>query len=70
MMQQYARGWGRVDPPVECQERPQQVDCPCCEGAGEHEWGAGMDADGGPCYVCDTYGYLLVSVPKAVKANV
>lgn len=57
-----------IEIPWEIDEHPVQrvvkgsgfkrVDCPCCEGAGEHQFGAGEDADGVMCQPCGGWGQL------------
>lgn len=56
--------------PQEIDEQPVQpvvkgsglrrVECPCCESVGEHIFGAGEDADGIICGVCQGWGSLEV----------
>ena len=57
-MTSYPNGYGRRDRPPECREDLHTVDCPCCEGAGEHEFGAGMDRDTVTCRVCRGEGVM------------
>ncbi len=57
-MTNYENGYGRRDPPPECMEDRPVVKCPCCDGHGEHAFGAGMDADGKTCGVCGGNGEL------------
>ena len=64
----YPTGYGLREPVPECQPID-QVDCPCCEGAGEHSYGQGMDADAVTCRVCDGYGYLITSLPTKGGTN-
>ncbi len=58
MMTSYPNGYGRRDRPPECREGLHTVDCPCCEGASEHEFGAGMDRDAAACRVCRGQGIV------------
>ena len=60
-MTSYPQGYGRRDPVPECMDLPVKLECPCCHGTGEHEYGAGMDADAVTCSVCDGWGELQVS---------
>lgn len=59
-MTEYSNGYGRRDPVPECIEVPDEMECPCCEGAGEHPYGAGMDADAVECFYCEGAGVLAV----------
>ena len=68
-MTHYPNGYGRRDPAPECREHDGTVECPCCKGAGEHEYGAGMDADHATCRVCEGWGYLITSVPTKRAAE-
>ena len=64
----YPNGHGLRERPPECAERPERVPCPCCQGAGEHAYGAGMDADSAPCRVCMAQGELAVSTVEETQA--
>ena len=63
-MTSYPNGYGRRDRRPECREDLHTVDCPCCEGASEHEFGAGMDRDAAACRVCRGQG-IVELVPLA-----
>ena len=54
----YSNGYGIREKPPECIEEPHLIDCPCCQGAGEHEFGHGMDADGVVCSLCRGEGQV------------
>ena len=56
----YPNGYGRRDPPFPCPatDNLEPVQCPCCNGAGEHAIGAGMDSDASRCWTCDGNGVL------------
>ena len=64
-MTSYPNGYGLRERPPECESRPTRVDCPCCDGLGEHSFGAGMDADGVDCQVCEGAGELALSVVQS-----
>ena len=54
----YENGYGLRERPLECMGDRPVVKCPCCDGYGEHAFGAGMDADGKDCSVCGGNGEL------------
>ena len=58
-MVEYPRGYGRRDPVPDCAPTPRRVDCTCCAGHGEHEYGRGMDADAVDCSTCNGWGYFV-----------
>ena len=43
---------------------PGFVACPCCEGDGEHGFGAGMDLESAPCDYCFGMGWVRVLLPN------
>ena len=57
-MTTYADGYGRRDPVPACDLFTHEIEipCPCCKGAGEHGFGAGMDTDSVSCEFCDGSG--------------
>ena len=68
-MTNYFDGYGRRDPVPKCEDVG-RIECPCCEGSGEHTYGAGMDAAEVPCRVCGGYGWLVTSAPTKREAMV
>ena len=63
-MIEYPRGYGRRDPLSVCDPIKETLDCPCCKGAGNHSYGAGMDAE--DCSPCNGWGcFLLTKLKRA-----
>ena len=59
-----ARGWLSTAIPTKLDiDKVLHVQCPCCEGGGEHAFGAGMDADSTYCEYCESWGYLIAHAP-------
>ena len=63
----YSHGYGVREEPPECDPtvvdwRDNTISCPCCEGAGEHPYGKGMDQDAIECDVCRGCGRFEVSL--------
>lgn len=50
--------FNRAEP---CAEPPAEIDCPCCQGAGEHAIGAGPETRDYPCQACAGHGLLALS---------
>lgn len=44
-----------------CAELPKEIDCPCCQGAGEHAVGAGPETRDYLCQACAGHGLLALS---------
>lgn len=49
-----------------------RLDCPCCEGKAEHNFGAGEDADGVVCYPCGGWGKveLIDDRPPLIQRHI
>ena len=61
MMVEYSQGYGRREPLPVCDPIKETAECPCCQGAGEHSFGAGMDADSVDCSPCGGWGYFFLT---------
>ena len=66
-MIEYPRGFGRRDPIPVCDPIKETAECPCCKGAGDHSYGAGMDADAVDCVPCAGWGHFFLVKLKGAK---